>query len=67
MIYNHLKKERYESRWQAKMALGGTKGFNEALKRGELLFVDGNSVTSNSSIAVNQFKTLSYHEEPSSK
>ncbi len=66
MIYNHFKKECYESRWQAKKALGGTKGFNEALKRGELLFVDGNSVTSNSSIAVNH-KTLSYHEEPSIK
>ena len=47
MIFNKITKKCYCDRLTAKKVLGGTKGFNEALKRGELLFINSDTIKAN--------------------
>ncbi len=57
MIYSKITKKSYCDRLTAKKALGGTKGFNEALKRGELLFINSDTIKANNELA----KTINSH------
>ncbi|GEM_PF-7095819 len=57
MIFNKITKKCYCDRLTAKKVLGGTKGFNEALKRGELLFINSDTIKANNELA----KTINSH------
>ena len=61
MIVHQTTNLYFDTRLAAKLALGGTKGYNEALRRGELLFSDGSSIDKADKAFNN--KTLSYHEK----
>ena len=44
MIHNRRTGEFYGNRKEAKMRLGGLGAYNASMRRGELLFVNGNSM-----------------------